>query len=277
MKRKPHKIRIDLILLGFATLLIVACRSQRPVVENGNHLADKNNLQLISMLEQKTQRFHTLKARKADVDFYVNKKREKIKGNLAIYRDSMIAVSVIPALGYEMLRILCTKDSVIIINRHEKSYSSASFEYFKRKFNIPVEFDELQAILANEVFYYKIGYKDRIFKKQLKEKNNNHLYLVDAYREGERITNQGFEINPEGVKLERVFLTDEDAKTRMNINYDDFAGEPEFLFPRKMTIEMIDSMNKVTLILHFGQIVFNDSINVEFAAPSHYVQGELFN
>ena len=263
------------IILGFALVFLFSCHSQRtmPVEEKTTDLDTESSI--ISILEQRTHRFRTMKVRKFDLGFYVNGVSERIKGNMAMYRDSLIAVSVIPALGYEALRILCTQDSVIIINRPERVYYAASFEFYRSKYNIPLEFKDLQAILANEVFYYKSGYNDRIYEKQLNTRNENILFLVDAFREGRRITNQGIEINSQGRKLENVFVIDYDTKMRLNVDYEDFNENSDVLFPKRIRMDIVESNNTVKLDIYYGQIIFNDSLNIEFNAPSQYTRGDF--
>ncbi|MFC2080664.1 DUF4292 domain-containing protein [Bacteroidota bacterium] len=266
---------IEIIIIGVMVLLFAACRPQKQISIDEKPETDNAELSIISMLEQKTHKFRTAKFRKVEINFLMNGVREKVRGNIAIYRDSMMAISIIPALGYEMLRILCTKDSVIIINRPDKSYSATSFDYYRRKYDIPVEFADLQAILANEVFYYKDNYGDRIYERQLNTRNENTLYMVDAFRDGQRITNQGIEIDKGGRKLENVFITDYDRKMRMNIDYEDFNGNENIIFPQKLTMDLIENNNSIKMEIYYGQVVFDDSIAVEFSAPTQYTRSDI--
>jgi hypothetical protein len=261
-------------LLG-VLMLLNGCRSGRVVTEPEKPAAEDSNLRLISMLEQRTHRFSTMKIRRADVDLSLNGVQETIRGNIAIYRDSLIVISVIPALGYEFLRIMCTSDSVIIINRPEKSYFASSFEYYKKKYGIPIDFADLQALIANEVFYYKDDYGDRIYERQLRTRDDNNLFIVDAFRDGKRITNQGIEIDQEGRRLENIFIVDYDTKMRLNLDYQEFTGDGDLLFPKRLKIDLIESNNTIKMEITYGQIVFNDSLNVEFSVPEHYTRGDL--
>jgi hypothetical protein len=205
----------------------------------------------------------------------MNGVREQAKGNIALYRDSLIVVSVVPALGYEVVRILCTADSVIVINRLERSYNATSFEYYRKKYQIPVEFEDLQSILANEVFYYKEEMGDRIFEKQLTTRKEDNLFIVDSFREGKRLTNQGIVMDRNGQKLEGVFITDFESRMKMNLIYDEFTGQGEKLFPNRMLVDIVESNNTIRMDMRYGQVEFNDSIRVEFAVPDQYTRGDL--
>jgi hypothetical protein len=275
MQRNIHRAALNILLPGLISLLIISCRSQRPVSEERKPVVEDNNLTVISILENKNHDFHTLKARRIEVEFYMNGGSEKIKGNIAIYRDSLIAVSVIPALGYEVLRILCTRDSVIVINRPDKSYSATSFNYYQKKYKIPVDFIDLQAILSNEVFVYKEKSGDRVFEKQLNSDNNKNLYIIDAFRDGKRITNQRIELDGDEVKLDKVFVTDYETRMKMNLRYEDFDMDEEILFPKKISLDLIERNNTVKLEIRYGLVVFNDSISVEFVVPPNYTRKDI--
>jgi len=266
---------IYLLLIIAITLLIAGCRSVKTISEKEKPTPMDPNLGVISILEKKIHRFYTMKARKVEFDLNMNGVGEKVKGNIALYRDSLIAVSVIPALGYELLRILCTEDSVIIINRPERSYSASSFDFFKKKYNIPVGFGDLQAILVNEVFYYKENYEDRIFKKQLNTSDQKNLFIVNAFKGGKRITNQRIEIDNEGRKLENVHIIDHEIKIRLNLDYQSFVGVGGVVFPTEITIDIVENNNNIKMDLRYGQVIFDDSLNIKFSVPDSYTRTDI--
>lgn len=271
----PYGKYIYIILIGIAVFMIAGCHTQKISSTEEKPEVDDAGMRLISHLEQRGKRFQTVKFRKVEIDFLMNGVNEKVRGSIAIYRDSMIAVSIVPLLGYEILRVLCTRDSIIVINRRERNYSATSFDHYSKKYGIPVGFDVLQAILINEVFYYKDNLDDRIYERQLRTRNKNYLYVVEAFRDGQRITNQGIEIDKEGRKLENVFIMDYDRKMKMNLGYDDFSLNENILFPRKLKLDIVERDNSIKLEIFYGQIVFDESINLEFAAPTKYTKVDI--
>ena len=275
MNKKLKKFKDGIVFLFTAILILQGCRTPKGVTGTEQPTKEDAGTRIISMLEKRTRSFHTMKARKVDVEFNMNGVRDEFNANMAMYRDSLIVVSVIPALGYEILRILCTKDSVIIINRPEKTYSADSFENYRKRYQIPVKFRDLQAILANEVFYYKEGYNDRVYEKQLNTGEENSLFVIDAFKDGERITTQGIEIDSGGSRIENVFIVDYASRMRLNLEYDEFTMNGKNLFPKKIRIDMVESNSTVGVDIHYDRLIFNDSINVEFNAPEHYKRGDL--
>lgn len=267
--------QIVIIVLELSILLLGGCHSQKDIAREEKPHKDDRNLRLISLLEKKSQRFNTLKIKRVDVDFSMTGLTEKVRGNIAIYRDSMIVVSVIPALGYEIVRIMCTKDSIIVINRTDKSYSATSFEHCRKKFGLPLGFKDLEAMLTNEVFYYKDNYTERIYERKLIKREEKNLYLVESFRDNRRITKQEIEIDREGRKLENVIIIDYEEKMKMRLEYKNFTGVEDILFPKNIKVNIVEKNHTIRLDIHYGQIVFDDSIHVEFSAPLRYTRKDI--
>ena len=162
-----------------------------------------------------------------------------------------------------------------MINRTEKSYYASSLKHYREKFNIPLGFNEIQAIFSNELFYYKGNYDDRIFEKQFRKNTGDNLFIVDAYRDGRRLTNQAFSIDEKGVLLRNMAISDYESRMRIFLEYEDYAVVDTLVFPNEISMDISESKNEIKLRIHSGQIVFNETVNVEFAVPANYTKEEL--
>ena len=265
----------NIAITGMVFIFLTGCRSGKIITSEADQGNTISNSEMIHVLEQKSTRIQTLKIKRADLEFVMNGVQNTAKGNIAIYRDSIIAISIIPALGFEALRILCTKDSVIMINRMEKSYYASSIEHYRGKFNIPVGFTEIQAIFSNELFYYKKNIKNRIFEKQFAKKDENSLFIVNSYRDGRKLTNQEFGIDDDGILLKNMAIADYETRMRIYLEYTDFISIESFVFPQKISMDISERKNTIQLRINSGQIVINESVNVDFAVPSNYTKEEF--
>jgi hypothetical protein len=211
-----------------------------------------------------------LKARRMKIYFEINGIKDNFNGNMAVQRDSLIAISIIPLLGYEAFRILCSKDSIILINRTDKTYHASSLDYCLKKYNIPAGFDELQAILANEIFYYKAGYDNIEYTKEFSIEGGNILWTMEALIGNVKLANQ--KVAADGIcqNIRDVFLVDYWRDVRMNVKYDDFNGCEIESFPNKLTINIQDKSSTVNLNIEYGQVIFDEEINVKFTIPEGY-------
>lgn len=81
----------------------------------------------------------------------VDNKSQRFSGNFRIFKDSIIWVSI-QKLNIEGARILIRPDSVFLINRTEKTYSSASIDEVLMKYSANLNFEVLQALLTNNLY-----------------------------------------------------------------------------------------------------------------------------
>ena len=69
--------------------------------------------------------------------------------NLRVKRDSAIWLSG-SLLGIEGVRALLTPDSVRVVNRLQKSYFAGDYAYLSQLLNVPVSYQQMQAILLGD-------------------------------------------------------------------------------------------------------------------------------
>jgi hypothetical protein len=214
--------------------------------------------------------FETLKVKRMNVGFLINGVGENFSGNLAISRDSLIAISVIPFLGYEALRIMCTRDSVIVINRTDKTYHASSLDYYLKKYNILARFNDLQSILINEIFIYQDGFTDIEYEKSIELEAGNMVFIIKALLGNITLTNQEIAADSACAQIRDVFVVDYQRGVKMSVKYDDFNGCEMDSFPNSIMIDIKDKRYEISLNIEYGQVIFNDQINVTFAIPDSY-------
>ncbi|MCK5346290.1 MAG: DUF4292 domain-containing protein, partial [Candidatus Heimdallarchaeota archaeon] len=100
------------VLIVFSTIM---CKSPRYVISETPEESRSLPESVTALTSGWKREYSTLKLNKIDVDLVINGIANHVKGNLAIYRDSLMVLSVIPALGYEAIRIMCTPDSIIVL------------------------------------------------------------------------------------------------------------------------------------------------------------------
>jgi hypothetical protein len=265
----------NISIICLAVLVFSGCRARRGLNSTRDKLPEKKEKNLITVLDPDASNFTTMKSRKANLKIGLEGIQNQATGNLAVYRDSIIALSVIPILGFEAFRVLCNTDSIIVINRIEKSYYAASFEEAGRKYNIPVGFQDLQAILFNEVFYYKDEYEDREYKDQFNEVPGGNLYLIEASCREKRLTRQGIKIDSIIGNITNMFIIDYERRIQLDISYDEFEETGSFQFPKKLAMKIAEPHKTIKLEINYGQTVFNDPIHIEFKIPVNYRREEL--
>lgn len=251
-------------------LLLLSCRSQKSVTEVAAPAKVIKESSGPEAIFTTGHSFKTMKVKRMNVDFVINGIKDNFNGNMAIYRDSLIAISIIPILGYEAIRILCTKDSIIVINRTDRTYHSSSLDYYLKKYNISAGFNDLQAVLANEVFYYRAGYKDINYEKEIKMEGGNIIFIIESLIGSIKLANQEIAADSACNKIRDVFVDDYQRDVKIKVRYNDFNGCEIKSFPSRIMIDIQDKSNAVNLDIEYGQVIFDDKINVKFEIPKGY-------
>ena len=89
---------------------------------------------------------------KLDVDVANLDQTESFKASIRIARDSAIWMSISPALGVEVARILLEPDSVLFISKipGNKFYYAGNYEALSEWADTPLPFADVQAILSGQ-------------------------------------------------------------------------------------------------------------------------------
>ncbi len=87
--------------------------------------------------------------------FNTGGRNRSFNGQVRFHKDSVIWVSITPALGIEVFRMLLTPDSVFILNRLERNYVRGGFRELNALVGTNLDFDILQSlIIASDIETY---------------------------------------------------------------------------------------------------------------------------
>jgi hypothetical protein len=141
--------------------------------------------------------------------------------SIRIRKDSVIWVSVSPALGVEVLRCLITKDSVFIMNKLQKEYYLFSYLDLKEKLNFDINYGLVESILFGNPPFSELdsdssySLSDTTFSVLLQSRKN-----IDINNYVKNST----------LKLEKIDLEDRITGNTLNITYEDFKPLENILF-----------------------------------------------
>jgi hypothetical protein len=144
------KFRSRLVFGTFlAVALTVGLSSCHPTKEITRKVATGDLKKLEGYLHQ-TQPFKTLDSK---VEFKFNPKQgvgASMKGSVRLYKDSCILLSIQPFAGFEAVKCLIGRDSVVLVSRLHKLYSVERLSQFAYKDYLSVS--ALQDLLTNRIF-----------------------------------------------------------------------------------------------------------------------------
>ncbi len=265
---------ISCVLIS-ACVMIVSCSPTKRVINNAiapkdttNVIKDQNSKEAI-MLAQTTREslrknyisFNTFSAKIKVETQDGNGKNPDITAVVRIVKDSAIWISLSATfLNLEVYRALITKDSVILMDKREKTVQYRSLDYLQEVTKIPFDFKTLQdLLLGNPVFYND---QNAIVKKSdgyvlVSSSDNNFKNLLT--------------LTADNNLLYRIKLDDIDmARNRTaSMSYDQYekSGDINFATYREISIA---EKNKLDVQMKYKQFDFNKELSVGFSVPKNY-------
>ncbi len=186
---------------------------------------------------------------------------------IRIRQDSLIWISI-SSTGVEAIRSIIQKDSIFVIDRLKKEYRQFSFDSLQRTYNIPIDYDMVQAALIGNL---------------IKSRKNNDKVLKDEdffilKQNSDKLNIDNF-VNSKTMKIEKVKITDAPSKSSMEIKYENFQLYNDILFPFRNSVFLTYNRNNSELISHlninFSRVAINEKkIKFPFNVPNRYVSKE---
>ena len=190
-----------------------------------------------------------------------NGKQPDFNAFIRLQKDRVLWISISSTfLGIEAFRLYITPDTLIILNKLDKSVEHHPFSYIESFAHIPLDFTLLQNILIGNLVY--VG--DSIVSYRQTE---NHILIgtVGAYFKN-LITLSAGANQLERIKLDDVDLNQNRTATLLYDNYEKNAGF-DFATSREINVS---EKSKVDVSIDFKQYEFNKELSFPFAIPRNY-------
>lgn len=257
---------------------LIGCKSQKaiPVVTNETPSATATSVSdspdsLFAVLKESALPSKWFAARVA-VDAEFDRDKRSFNVNLRIRRDSLIWMSISPAMGIEVARVLISPDSVKFINRINGTYFKGGFDYISDMVQADLNFNMVQSILlGNAYLHYSVD-------KYIQDRENGELVLStfkkrkikrDNEMEIPEILTQEIWYSPEKRKVSRMEMKDYRPVRYFSVRYMAYEMLDSTLVPSVLQIDA--QANKSLMVqLNYSRIVLYKEQNVSFSIPDDY-------
>lgn len=244
------------LFLAFALLFLgSSCRKKRiqPIKDNTQVIQNPLPTKEENIQESK-ENFFSLPQKPAllnfkylssnsKIDFTDGTNEEKFKTTLRIRKDSLIWLSLQANVGVEGMRIMIDKDSIRFLNYQAKTYQSFSFEQLSEQYGISLNYALCQAILIGEM-----PIKEFDEKRVLKDTSH---YIIRQRMKFLQVDNY---LRLQDSQMEKLWVSDTERGSQLQILYSDFQPLAEGLFPDK---------NQITLNYRNAQGVFQLKLDID--------------
>lgn len=269
----------------FTILFAFACKTKHktePIVTkpdtaavatvNKDLVEDKPADSLLKVIRQKELTFKTLTA-KVDVDSRFDKDDASFTCNLRVVCDSAIWISISPALGIEVARILITTDSVKFINRISNKYFKGDFKFVNNMLQLDADFSMVQSILLGKTYLY---YTEKNYLTSVDDQHylistlpKRKLKKAVAEEENPWLLVHANWIDPLNFMVNKLFIKDFKANRKLEVNYSNFItvdGQP---VAKDVEID-IKAEKPAHIKLVYNKVALNKSVNLPFTIPDNF-------
>lgn len=265
--------------------LFFACKSKEVTVTQ-EPLKERSQAFLTRHIDKSKFDFEWL-GMKLDAEFTSGEEQQGFKATVRMRRDSAVSVSISPALGIEVLRMLVDKDSLKMVSEipGDKYVFLGSVEQLSELAKIDLDLTTLQDLLIGnpiglsreegrmksgieklDVEYYTlISRMSRRVRRASEDQDSSNVR--DGRRVPKRLEDNDwisskFWIEPNLYKVAKCELTDLRTKRMVQINYTDFDEEDVSHYPHKCNIQIDDVKGKTAL--DFKIVRLNTQNHYEF-------------
>ncbi len=264
-----------LVCLLIFLLAHSACETSRKTV--GKPFREESPELLFQKLSENELSWETLSA-KFSADYDDGKNRISVTGHLRLKCDSIIWLSLSPALGIEILRIVLTKDSVKILDRMQSVGLLQDYGYFNHWIGGMLDFDMLQSlIVGNDFVDFDQG-------NIVATKGKDH-YRLELRDRSKSIIDAAGTVSTLSIPLQYIWLSPEQYKIMytaiMEIQGDDPIAEASYhefkltdsqSFPRQVSYVIGENDNRLKVDIDYLRVNLNESLNFPFFIPKRYTR-----
>jgi len=263
-----------LILLSLAVSL-PACTGSRKAVREP--IKEQGAEYLTNKLKEHELKFEQFSA-KFNVVYEVDGKKTNVSGNIRISYDSIIWISITPALGIEAVRLMLTTDSIKYLNRLSNTYLLKDFIYINQLLNKTLDYDMAQAFLIGNDFslYESNSFKASIENQQYKLNTVDRRKLRRYVRRSEddiSIPIQSIWLDPYNFKISKVLLKEAERDSRRFLaTYDEFVDVDGKLIPSELDFKVETADKKVRIQISYSKIQLDQEQTYPFRIPESYTE-----
>jgi hypothetical protein len=253
------------LLIGCLSLSI-GCRPKKVIVttppvtaaqENAPVKVDEKPKNLL-LLKSKDLAFNTLSL-KGKANLSVDGEENNVTMNIRIQKDKKIWVSVTGIAGIEGARAVITPDSLLLLNRLQKTYTKKPFSYIYGFTNKQINFGLLQAVISGNTI-------NDFMKTESALIQENGVWVLSGTK-GELSYRNVFNTL---LKITETTLNDAKSAQALKVNYGEYTSINNALFPSNLKISSMSGAKSIKIDIEFVKIESNVPVEFPFSVPKNF-------
>lgn len=270
---KKYGILLPMTIV-FLLLSFSACKTKRAIIKAP--LKTEGEQFLLGKMEEAETKFDYFSAKCNITVINDNKSKTEFRGQVRIQKDSIIWISLSPALGIEAARLLITPDSVKFINRFDKTYFNDDFTFINSFFSSTIDFDIFQALFTGndlswydndnfrasiDAMEYRLSATNRTKrKKYLRQKDTPNMLVQNIW------------LDPQNFKIVRLSLIEfGDENKKLQAEYSNFQTINGQIIPGDLTFE-VHHGRKTIVQVQYSRIETGIQQDFPFRIPDNFTK-----
>jgi len=263
----------NLIILFSFVFWLISCRSTKQistvvakkdsavvVINPAESDSAKSVRATLAKIKGKQIKFTTFSS-KVKVDYSDDKNRRlDFNAFVRMKKDSAIWVSIIAALNIEAYRVMITPDSLVIMDKINRTIQRKALGYLQEITKVPFDYHTLEdLIIGNPIYLDKtiVAYADQGEKLSLSTVGDAFKHILTVSKSDLSILFS---------KLDDVDFT---RSRTANLSYAEYKMSGLWLFPEVRNISLSEK-TKLDVILDFKQVEFEKPLSFPFSIPKNY-------
>ncbi|MCB0754846.1 MAG: DUF4292 domain-containing protein [Flavobacteriales bacterium] len=258
------KRTLDLLLVMALASFVYGCKTSK-LASTPSGLPQITTQALLDSVNNNS---FSLMSAKLAVSHSNAKGTQNFGARIRVKKDSVIWLSVTPALGIEAVRVVITPDSIKMVNRIEQKYFVESFEKTNELLQLQLTYSVLQSVLLGE---FVPVYDNKVY---------NLTPLVDLYtlvadeKKAQTSTvelklDQRTEFDPSIWRVTRTILKNPPRNEEILAQYTDFERVGEKIFPTTMRFRT-QGKDNIAVDLNWSKIEEKTTLRFPFNVPNKY-------
>ena len=253
-----------LFILAISISGFYGCRPKKLLVDEDIPIVDTPE-KVFSKLQDSQADFDWFAARFSGYAIWEGR-NYGVGGIIRIKKDSAIYVSVAPALGIEVVRLIISSDSLKFVNRLEGTYYIGDANFLKHSLGVDLDFNMLQGLITGNDFP---GFETGNF---VMSNERGMIRLSNPLRSNKDSTfvlSQNLYLDSELYKIRQNMMSDRNERN-VSANYSQWEDIEGQLIPMAMKLIFSDRAKYAELDLRFSRVRINAPQNMSFRIPPRY-------
>lgn len=217
---------------------------------------------------------------KSNVTTLYEKEDKSFDAKVKLRKDSIMLITI-ELLSIDFVKVLITKDSIKMVDYHNKKYFKGDFKYINDLLNADLDFDVIQSVIIGNSAKFEDddGKLNAVTDRQnccykLSTERKKHLRRIEKGVEDVKKALQIITLNPDNFKITKNEFIEPQTNRSFIATYSDYKNKDSVYAPYHVDIDIRAEKN-MNIKIEYVRIEKNKPQKINFSIPSKYDKLEI--